>query len=223
MPQKSSTFVAMEQLLNAHVLDEADSIIVILVVIVIVLLVLGGISLYYNRIISQRNEQLRRILNALDEYRAIVGDGKLSLGEQEEILKNKQSKAQPKTDKETLMDENLSFYVKMDARLNKEKPFTNPDFDQQALAEFMDVDLETFCKLVPRYTDPDRTKDYIKSLRAEYAAKILMEHSDISMNDIASKCGFKNIAAFNSAFKFSFGITPSDYVNSIGQMFKKKV
>jgi AraC-like DNA-binding protein len=87
----------------------------------------------------------------------------------------------------------------------------------------MGVSQETFCKLVPRYKEPERTKDYINSLRAEYAAKILMEHSDISMNDIASKCGFKNTATFNSAFKFSFGITPTEYVHSISQMFKKKL
>ena len=42
------------------------------------------------------------------------------------------------------------------------------------------------------------------------------------MDDIASKCGFTNIAAFNSAFKFSFGITPTEYVNSVSQMLKEK-
>ncbi len=197
--------------------------IIILISIVIVLLVLGGISLHYNRIISQRNEQLLRILNALDDYRAIMGEEELSLDEQEEKLKNKQSKPQPKTDKEIIMDEGHSFFVKMDAHLNKERPFTDSDFDHYALIKFMGVSQETFCKLVPRYKEPERTKDYINSLRAEYAAKILMEHSDISMNDIASKCGFKNTATFNSAFKFSFGITPTEYVHSVSQMFKKKI
>ena len=173
--------------------------IIILISIVIVLLVLGGISLH---------------------YRAIMGEEELSLDEQEEKLKNKQSKPQPKTDKEIIMDEGHSFFVKMDAHLNKERPFTDSDFDHYALIKFMGVSQETFCKLVPRYKEPERTKDYINSLRAEYAAKILMEHSD---NDIASKCGFKNTATFNSAFKFSFGITPTEYVHSISQMFKKKL
>lgn len=204
-------------------LAEADTIIVILLFFVILLLVLGAISVKYNRYISQRNEQLRRILNALDDYRAIVGDGELSLDEQEEVLKKKQSKLKPKTAKVIQMDEGQTFFVKMDARMNKEKPFTDPDFDHYALIEFMGVDQETFSKLVPRYTDPVRTNDYIKSLRAEYAAKMLMEHSDYSMDEIASKCGFTNTAAFNSAFKFSFGITPTDYLNSVSQMFKKKV
>ena len=219
------------QFCYAHVLtlDEADGIIVILISIVIALLVVGGFGWHYSKIISQRNEQLRRILNALDDYRAIVGDEKLTLDEQEEMLKKKQlepkpkSKPKPKINKAAQMDEGQAFFVKMDARVNKEKPFTDPNFDYYALIEFMGVSQDTFCKLVPRYTDPERTKDYINSLRAEYAAKILMEHSDYSMDDMVSMCGFKDIAAFNSAFKFSFGITPTDYLNSISQMFKKKV
>jgi AraC-like DNA-binding protein len=86
----------------------------------------------------------------------------------------------------------------------------------------MGVNDETFCELVPRYKDPDRTLDYINSLRAEYAAKILMEHSDYSAEDIASMCGFKNTTAYNKVFKFAFGITPTDFMNSMSQMFKKK-
>ena len=201
---------------------EADAIIMILIFIVILLLVLVGISLYYNKVFKRRNEQLHRILDALDDYRAIVGDRELSLDEQEEAVKKEHPKSQSKVAKTILMDEGQSFFVKMDARVNKEMPFMDPDFNQQALAEFMEVDVETFRKLVPRYTDPERTLEYINSLRAEHAAKMLMEHSDYTMEDIASKSGFKNMTAFNSAFKFAFGITPTEYLNGVSQMFKKK-
>ena len=205
---------------NGYTLADANHIIVILIVIVIVLVVLGGYSLYHNRVISQRNEQLRRILTALDNYRAIVGDEALSLDEQEEVLKKKLSK--PKKVKVVKKGEEQSFFVKMDARINKEKPFTDPNFDHDALVEFMGVSHETFCKLAPRYQDPDRTLDYINSLRAEYAAKLLMEHSDFSTDDIACQCGFRDAAAFNKAFKFAFGITSTDYLSSMSKMFKKK-
>ena len=208
---------------RALTLAEADTIIVILSFIVFLLLVLGGISLHHNKVIRRRNEQLHRILNALNDYRAIVGDGAMSLDEQEEMVKNRQPRSKLKTAKVIQMDEGQTFFVKMDARVNKEKPFTDPDFDQQSLAEFMEVDLKTFCELVPRYSEPDRTLEYINSLRAEYAAKILMDNLDCSMDDIASMCGFNNSAAFNSAFKFAFGITPTDYLNSMSKMFKKEV
>ena len=183
---------------------------------------LGSISLYYNSVFKRRNEQLHRILDALDDYRAIVGVGELSLDEQEEAVMKKQSKLKAKAVKAIPTGEGQSFFVKMDARINKEKPFKDPYFDQKSLAEFMEVDLETFRKLVPRYKDPDRTLEYINSLRAEHAAKMLMEHMDYSMEFIASQCGFKNSAAFNSAFKFAFGITPTEYLNGVSQMFKKK-
>lgn len=205
---------------RSFTLAEANAIIVILLIVVLVLFVLGGFGLHYNRVISRRNEQLLRILHALDDYRAIVADGALSLDEQEDVLKVQYPKS--KAAKTVQMDGSQAFYVKMDARVNKKKPFTNPDFNQQLLAEFMGVDVETFCQLVPRYKDPERTLDYINSLRAEYAAKILMEHSDYSTDDLASKCGFSNSAAFNSAFKFAFGITPTDYLHSMSKMFKKK-
>ena len=203
-------------------LAEADTIIVILLFVVLLLLILGSISLYYNSVFKRRNEQLHRILDALDDYRAIVGVGELSLDEQEEAVMKKQSKLKAKAVKAIPTGEGQSFFVKMDARINKEKPFKDPYFDQKSLAEFMEVDLETFRKLVPRYKDPDRTLEYINSLRAEHAAKMIMEHMDYSMEFIASQCGFKNSAAFNSAFKFAFGITPTEYLNGLSQMFKKK-
>ena len=205
---------------HGYTLAEANGIIVILIIIVIALIAFGAYSIHHNRVISQRNEQLRRILTALDEYRAMVANGFLSLDMQEEFLKNKQSK--PKKAKVIQNGDEQKFFVMMDARVNKEKPFTDPDFDQEALIKFMGVTDEAFCQLVPRYKEPERTLDYINSLRAEYAAKILMDHADYSTEDLARKCGFKNTAAYISAFKFAFGITPTDYLGSLNQMFKKK-
>lgn len=202
---------------QVYTLAQANTIIMILVSVVVLLLVLGVYGLRYNKIIHRRNEQLLRILNALDNYRAIVGEGTVSLDEQEELIKERLPKA-----KTAQTDGSQTFYVKMDARVNKEKPFTDPAFDQQALAAFMDVDLETFRRLVPRYQEADRTLDYINSLRAEYAAKLLMEHSGRQIDDLPAMCGFTDVAAFNKAFKFAFGITPTDYLNSMTNMFKKK-
>ena len=154
-----------------------------------------------------------------------MGDVELPLDEQEEMVVNNNKKSAPKPKPElakaVYLDEGHAFFVKMDARVNKEKPFTDPDFDYYALIKFMGISQDEFCRLVPRYKDPERTKDYINSLRAEYAAKLLMERSGSSMEDMVAMCGFKDAAAFNKAFKFSFGIMPTDYLNSIRQMFKK--
>ena len=94
---------------HGYTLADANIIIVILVFIVIALIVMGYYSIRYNKIISQRNEQLRRILMALDDYRAMVGDGVLSLDEQEEIMKNQLSKT--KKAKTVQKDEEQNFFV----------------------------------------------------------------------------------------------------------------
>lgn len=67
---------------SGYTLAVANHIIAILVIIVIALVVMGSYILRNNRIFRQRNEQLRRILTALDDYRAIVGNEALSLDEQ---------------------------------------------------------------------------------------------------------------------------------------------
>ena len=122
---------------HSYTLTDANNIIVLLIFVVIVLVVMGCYSIRYNRIISQRNEQLRRILTALDDYRAIVGDGALPLDEQEAILKCKLKKT--KEAQSVKKDGEHNFFVMMDARINKERPYTDPAFDQDALIKFMGV------------------------------------------------------------------------------------
>jgi len=205
---------------SAHVytIDDANHIIVILVLVVIALIVTGCYIMRKNRLISQRNEQLQRILTALDEYRAMVSNQVLPQSEQAKVLNER---LQSNAVKDSEGDASHCFFVTMDARINKEMPFADPEFNQDALIKFMGVSYEQFCELVPRYKEPERTLDYINSLRAEHAAKLLMERSDYSTYDIIRKCGFKNAAAYASAFKFSFGITPSEFQHGVGQMFKK--
>lgn len=203
---------------HRYTLEDANYIIVSLILIVIALIVIGCHNIHNNRIISQRNEQLQRILTALDDYRAIVGNGVLSLDEQEAMLKLKLTKT--KEVQAVQKDGEQNFFVMMDARINKEKPFTDPSFDQEALIKFMGVSRETFCKLVPRYKDPDRTLDYINSLRAEYGARLIIEHPHEEIEPLAKECGFIGADAFVSAFKFALGVTPSEYRNSMLKLFK---
>ena len=52
------------------------------------------------------------------------------------LSQKKQLAPKTKTTKAAKMDDG-AFFVKMDARVNKEKPFTDPDFDYYALIDFM--------------------------------------------------------------------------------------
>lgn len=77
---------------HVHTLAEADTIIEILLFVVVLLLVLGVFGLYHERVVNRRNEQLLRTLNALDDYRAIVGNGVVTLDEKKDLSKKRPSK-----------------------------------------------------------------------------------------------------------------------------------
>lgn len=69
-----------------YTLADANHIIAVLAFIVILLIAMVYFIMRHNRIVSQRNEQLRRILTALDSYRTLVANGTLPLDELEKIL-----------------------------------------------------------------------------------------------------------------------------------------
>lgn len=53
--------------------------------------------------------------------------------------------------------------------------------------------------------------NYILAIRMDEAKRLLAEHRELTMNDIAQRCGFADNAHFTHAFKRVFGTTPSDY------------
>ena len=94
---------------HAHslTLKEADSIIILLLFVVIALIVVIVVGRRQHKISLRREEQLLRILNMLDEYRAMMADGVLTLDEQEELMKRYQPEV--KKAKVISIDEELGY------------------------------------------------------------------------------------------------------------------
>ena len=42
-------------------------------------------------------------------------------------------------------------------------------------------------------------------------AKTLLNNEELSLSDIANKCGYKNLSTFTEAFKRVMGMLPSEY------------
>ena len=57
-------------------------------------------------------------------------------------------------------------------------------------------------------------------LRAEYGARLIIEHPHEEIEPLAKECGFIGADAFNSSFKFALGVTPAEYRNSMLKLFK---
>ncbi|MGJ3233576.1 helix-turn-helix transcriptional regulator [Marivirga sp.] len=59
-------------------------------------------------------------------------------------------------------------------------------------------------------------KTFTEIIRAERltTAKALLEEGELSVKEIASKCGYKSISMFSMRFKERFGQPPSKFINS---------
>ena len=54
-------------------------------------------------------------------------------------------------------------------------------------------------------------KAFISAIQMEKAGKLLTEHADMPVVDVAFKCGFDDASSFTHTFKRIYGITPSQY------------
>ena len=54
-------------------------------------------------------------------------------------------------------------------------------------------------------------KAFISAIQMEKAGKLLTEHPDMPIVDVAFKCGFEEASSFTHTFKRIYGITPSQY------------
>lgn len=62
-------------------------------------------------------------------------------------------------------------------------------------------------------------RNYLALIRAEYAAGLIRSTSD-SITNICSCSGFTSQRTFNRAFKQIYGMTPREYKNNIGELYK---
>ncbi len=53
--------------------------------------------------------------------------------------------------------------------------------------------------------------DYVTRVRLDKAAAILQENTDLSVTEIASQVGYKNVQYFHNKFKQKYGVTPVQY------------
>ena len=54
-------------------------------------------------------------------------------------------------------------------------------------------------------------RDWLNDLRMQEAKKILLDNSNITVESIASECGFTSRTHFHALFVKMFGMTPSQY------------
>jgi len=109
---------------------------------------------------------------------------------------------------------NINDLTKSDKFLNEvkevvEKNMSDPNFSVKQLATALNVSNSMLYRKLSELIDINPNA-FIKKMRLIKATELL-EETDLSISEIAFKCGFSDISYFGYAFKKDFGISPSAY------------
>lgn len=172
------------------------------VVISLVILVVVSFSLSY----------LYKRRKKADNYAAAVAPVIATLEEQKVVTEEKY-----KTNK-IGADECKRLADKLEGVMRRERAYSNPDLKIGDLATMIGTSAHTMSYLFNQYLNRNYY-DYINDFRiAEFKRLVDRdEYSKYTLSALAELCGFSSRASFFRYFKKATGITPNEYIRSIGK------
>ncbi len=162
----------------------------------------------YNRAITRKNASAVANINILLKYRDIVErmdkESKKEVGNNSEFGEMKDLQMQKEFDS----DEEL--YKRVIRTIIKKNLYLNPRLTRDDVISEVYVPHNKFAQLFSKYAGTTFNK-YINDLRLEYAARLLRDNPEYTIEAIGEKCGMPISQTFYRNFSDKFGVTPSDF------------
>lgn len=105
-----------------------------------------------------------------------------------------------------LSDEEL--FKQLSEVIRHERLFTNPNFGRQMLIDRFHL---TERRIGSVFSYGGSLPDFIRELRLENACRLLSDHPEMSISDIAIASGFSSLSVFSREFKRKLEVTPTYY------------
>ena len=120
-------------------------------------------------------------------------------------------------------EECKELHKKLVAYVEKEKPYINPDLKMGDLASALDTSSHSLSYLLNQYLNQSYY-DFINEYRVTQFKKMVADsqYSRYTLTALAELCGFSSRASFFRSFKKSTGVTPNEYIRSIGGTAKEE-
>lgn len=113
------------------------------------------------------------------------------------------------------IDQSLRLLFKrMEQEIISKKLFLQPELSREELVKQLRIPKNKFAPLFKQNTGM-KYSQYINKLKMEYAAGLLKEYPDYSMDAIAQSCGILSGSTFYRLFYENYGMTPLDFRKSI--------
>ncbi|MBR2168649.1 MAG: helix-turn-helix transcriptional regulator [Paludibacteraceae bacterium] len=109
-----------------------------------------------------------------------------------------------------------AYRATLEAWLDKEKPYLNPDFQLMDLRQVLPLNRTYLSQLINAQYGCSFYQ-WVNDLRIKEAKRLMIEQPDLKIQDIADRCGFSSRQVFARVFARETGFTPSEWISSSGQ------
>ena len=136
---------------------------------------------------------------------SVISDRSKSAIDQNYMFANDESEMHEKFSMSDQMDQQLLFSIEQYVQQNMNRGTIN----LEDMAEAMGMSMKPFFQKVKDITGKTPA-EVVRDLRLKHAC-ILLQRTNINMNELASHVGFATSGHFINLFKERFGITPTEY------------
>ena len=180
----------------------------------VILLILGGLLIRYylwKRICGLS-------VSAFQSAKQQVAEKELTIESKQEQSIEEKYKTNRLSDAEC-----KELYEKLVAYVEKERPYINPDLKMGDLAVSLGTSSHSLSYLLNQYLNQSYY-DFINEYRISEFKKLVADskYSRYTLVALAELCGFSSRASFFRSFKKSTGVTPNEYIRSIGGTTKEE-
>ncbi len=162
-------------------------------------------------VVSSAEEEIQQREQSLEQHPEVISE------QQPSVVEEKY-----KTNRLT-EEECKELHKKLVAYVEKEKPYINPDLKMGDLASALDTSSHSLSYLLNQYLNQSYY-DFINEYRVTQFKKMVADsqYSRYTLTALAELCGFSSRASFFRSFKKSTGVTPNEYIRSIGGTAKEE-
>lgn len=185
-----------------------------------------GFAVYFYRqkhLLSRKNQVITEQINEAMSYKAKymnlirnqVSAPTHNIEDENEIvdtadrIDNTPTGTAPQVSPKNMTDEEL--FVFLSELILRERLYLNPSFGRQSLVDKCSISAHRVGAAFSRGSQYNSLPDFIRDCRLQYACKLLLEQTDMSISEVATASGFNHLAAFSRVFKDKYSMSPSDY------------
>ncbi|MBQ7524237.1 MAG: AraC family transcriptional regulator [Alphaproteobacteria bacterium] len=106
-----------------------------------------------------------------------------------------------------------AYRAALEAWLEKEKPYCNPDFQLQDLRQVLPLNRTYLSQLINSEYGCSFYQ-WVNDLRIKEAKRLMTEQPDLKIQDVAERCGFSSRRMFTQVFARETGTTPTEWFAS---------